>query len=111
MAVMSYVSLAYLLSGIASASIWAIVTAAAPPDYIASCGSIQNFGGYLGGTCSPIVTGIIVDVTGSFVVALLIGAGMAVLGALVYLLVVINPISGADLENPSEMTAPRPASG
>jgi MFS family permease len=83
---MSYISLAYLLSGVASASIWALVTAAAPPDYIASSGSIQNFGGYVGGTCSPIVTGIIVDVTGSFVLALLIGAGMAVLGALVYLL-------------------------
>ena len=33
--------------------------------------------------------------------ALLIGAGMAVLGAMVYLLVVTNPISGAELEGPS----------
>jgi MFS family permease len=97
--VMTYVSLAYLLSGVASASIWAIVTAAAPPDYIASSGSIQNFGGYIGGTCSPIVTGIIVDMTGSFVLALLIGAAMAVLGALVYLVMVTKPISGADLED------------
>ena len=110
-AVMSYVSLAYLLSGVASASIWALVTAAAPPDYIASSGSIQNFGGYIGGTCSPIVTGIIVDITGSFVLALLIGAGMAVLGALVYLLVVTNPISGAELEDPSGRMTPRPAAG
>jgi hypothetical protein len=39
-AVMSYISLAYLLSGVASASIWALVTAATPPDYIASSGSI-----------------------------------------------------------------------
>jgi nitrate/nitrite transporter NarK len=97
--VMTYVSLAYLLSGVASASIWAIVTAAAPPDYIASSGSIQNFGGYIGGTCSPIVTGIIVDTTGSFVLALLIGAAMAVLGALVYLVMVTRPISGADSED------------
>ena len=52
-AVMSYVSLAYLLSGVASASVWAIVTAAAPPDYIASSGSIQNFGGYVGGIRAP----------------------------------------------------------
>jgi len=104
-AVMSYVSLAYLLSGVASASIWAIVTAAAPPDYIASSGSIQNFGGYLGGTCSPIVTGIIVDVTGSFVVALLIGAGMAVMGALFYLLLVTRPISGTELEDQAAITA------
>ena len=109
--VMSYVSLAYLLSGVASASIWAIVTAAAPPDYIASSGSIQNFGGYLGGTCSPIVTGIIVDVTGSFVLALLIGAGMAVMGALVYLLMVTSPISGTELEDQPGGMTPRPVSG
>jgi hypothetical protein len=64
-----------------------------------------------GGTCSPIVTGIIGDVTGSFVLALLIGAGMAVLGALVYLLVVTNPISGAELESQTTGMAPRPASG
>ena len=101
-AVMSYISLAYMLSGVASASIWALVTAAAPPDSIASSGSIQNFGGYVGGTCSPIVTGVIVDMTGSFVLALLIGAGMAVMGALVYLLVVTNPIAGRSWKtNPS----------
>jgi hypothetical protein len=45
------------------------------------------------------VTGIIVDTTGSFVLALLIGAAMAVLGALVYLVMVTRPISGADLED------------
>ena len=108
-AVMSYVSLAYLLSGVASASVWAIVTSAAPPDYIAPSGSIQNFGGYVGGTCSPIVTDIIVDVTGSFVLALLIGAGMAVLGALVYLLVVTRPISGTELVSSPSLAASRPA--
>jgi MFS family permease len=110
-AVMTCVSLAYFLSAIASASIWAIVTAAAPPDYVASSGSIQNFGGYLGGTCSPVVTGIIVDVTGSFVLALLIGAAMSILGALVYLLMVTKPISGEELESPPRAMTPRPASG
>jgi MFS family permease len=110
-AVMTYISLAYFLSAIASASIWAIVTAAAPPDYVASTGSIQNFGGYLGGTCSPVVTGIIVDVTGSFVLALLIGAAMSILGALVYLLMVTKPISGEELESRPLAMAPRPASG
>ena len=76
----------------------------------ASSGSIQNFGGYLGGTSSPIVTGIIADVTGSFVLALLIGAAMAVLGALFYLLLVTNPISGTELENQPALT-PRAVSG
>jgi cyanate permease len=67
--------------------------------------------GYVGGTCSPIVTGIIVDMTGSFVLALLIGAGMAVMGALVYLLVVTNPISGTELEDQRIGAAARPVSG
>jgi MFS family permease len=92
------VSIAVFFSNAAAATIWGIVSAAAPPNYVASSGSIQNFGGYLGGACSPIVTGMVVDLTGSFVDALFIGAGMAVMGAVVYLFVVIKPISGTDLE-------------
>jgi cyanate permease len=43
-------------------------------SYCASASAIQNFGGYLGATLSPIATGYVLDVTGSFVVALSIGA-------------------------------------
>ena len=93
------VSVAVLFSNCASATIWGIVTAASPPNYVASLGSIQNFGGYLGGACSPVVTGLVVDLTGSFVVALLIGAGAAAAGALIYLLGVTRPISGTELED------------
>jgi len=95
--VMIYVSAAVFFSTITSGTIWAIVTAAAPQNYVASIGSIQNFGGYLGGTCSPIITGIIVDRTGSFVLALVVGGLMSLLGALIYLAVVIHPITNADL--------------
>ena len=96
--VMIFVSAAVFFSTITSATIWAIVTAAAPQNYVASIGSIQNFGGYLGGTCSPIVTGIIVDRTGSFVLALVIGGLMSLLGALIFLVIVRRPISRAELE-------------
>jgi hypothetical protein len=41
-----------------------------PQPYCASCSSIQNFGSYLGGACSPFVTGLVVDRTGSFVSAI-----------------------------------------
>ena len=91
------------LSG--AATVWGLVTAAAPPNYVASLGSIQNFGGYLGGACSPVVTGVVVDLTGSFVGALLIGAGVAATGALVYLLGVTQPISGTELEFPVDGAA------
>jgi MFS family permease len=96
--VMIFVSAAVFFSTITSGTIWAIVTAAAPQNYVASIGSIQNFGGYLGGTCSPIVTGIIVDQTGSFVLALVVGGLMSLLGALIYLIIVRKPISSADLD-------------
>jgi MFS family permease len=105
------VSVAVLFSNCASATIWGIVTAAAPPNYVASLGSIQNFGGYLGGACSPAVTGLIVDVTGSFVVARFIGAGMAATGALIYLFGVTRPISGSDLEDASDRLQSSPAVG
>ena len=105
------VSVAVLFSNCASATIWGIVTAAAPPNYVASLGSIQNFGGYLGGACSPIVTGMVVDLTGSFVGALFIGAAMAAIGAVIYLLAVTRPISGTDLEDASDGLKPSVALG
>jgi MFS family permease len=91
-------SIAVLFSNCASATIWAIVTATAPPNYVASLGSIQNCGGYLGGACSPVVTGFVVDQTGSFVWALFIGAAAAAVGAFIYLFGVTHRISGTDLE-------------
>jgi sugar phosphate permease len=93
-----YISIAYFLGGVSTAAIWAMVTAAAPPDYIGSFGSILLIGGYLGATCSPIITGMIVDRTGSFLIALLIGAGMALFGAAAFLLLITRPITGADLD-------------
>jgi MFS family permease len=99
------VSAAVLFSSCASATIWGLVTSAAPPNYVASLGSIQNFGGYLGGACSPVVTGMVVDMTGSFVGALMIGAAAAATAALIYLFGVTRPISGTDLEDAVHATA------
>ena len=95
---LTFICLAVFCGNVSSACSWALVTAAAPPTYVASIGSIQNFGGYLGGTLAPIVTGIIVKQTGSFVPALVLGAAVAATSALIYTFVVKRPISGADLE-------------
>ena len=65
---------------------------------LGSFGSLLLLGGFLGASVSPIVTGFIVDSTGSFLLALLIGAGMALLGAIAFLLLIDKPISGAELE-------------
>jgi MFS family permease len=99
--VIGLISLPYFLAGLSSAAIWAIVTAAAPPDYVGSYGSIHLLGGYIGATASPIVTGFIVNHTGSFLLALLIGAGMELIGAAAFLFWIRKPITGAELDGPT----------
>jgi len=59
----------------------------APPAAVASLTSIQNVFGSVGGLLAPIVTGRIVAVTGSFVPSLLVAGGMALFGAISYLLI------------------------
>ncbi len=56
----------------------------APPSLVGSLASIQNFFGNLGGLLAPIVTGYIVDSTGSFIGALVAAGGMALFGAISY---------------------------
>jgi len=63
---------------------WILVTAVTPQAYCASAASNQNFAGFLGGTLSPILTGFIVDMTGSFVLALAIGAVITLIGAALF---------------------------
>ncbi|EUC19860.1 UNVERIFIED_ORG: sugar phosphate permease [Burkholderia sp. CF145] len=85
------ISVVIFLANAASASSWALATAAAPPNRVGSLGAIQNFGGFLGGALAPILTGYIAQ-NWSFVPALLTAAGIAFTGAMSYLLFVRKPI-------------------
>jgi sugar phosphate permease len=87
-----FISLSVFLVYIASSASWATVPIAAPGHFTASLGSIQNFGGYLGGALAPAVTGFIVERTGSFSQALLLSAGVSLVSAAAYLLLVRRPI-------------------
>ena len=93
------IALAVFSGNVATANAWALATTAAPSAYVASLGSIQNFGGYFGGSFAPVVTGLIVERTGSFAPALLAGAVIAALSAVVYLVLVRSPISAESLED------------
>jgi MFS family permease len=86
------ISVVVFLANAASACSWALATAAAPPNRVASLGAIQNFGGFLGGALAPIATGAIAQATHSFVLALLAGAAIAFASAMIYLFVVRDPI-------------------
>ena len=85
----------FLLNGSSTAA-WAMATVAAPRNYAASLGSIQNFGGYLGGTLAPVVTGYMVQATASFQSALLVASGIGLLAGFAHLALVREPISLAD---------------
>lgn len=60
---------------------------------VASIGAIQNFGGFLGGACAPLATGILVDHFGGFVVALLVAGALTLLSAVMYGLVLRRPLA------------------
>ncbi|MNH41856.1 L-galactonate transporter [compost metagenome] len=59
-------------------------------------GAIQNFGGFLGAAMAPIVTGVILDLTGQFTNVFLLGAGLLMLGAFSYGLFVKRPMAAAE---------------
>jgi len=77
---------------VSSTTAWAMAPIAAPPNCTASLGAMQNFGGYLGGALAPTVTGFIVQSTGTFAPALLVGSAVALVAACGYYLLVGQPI-------------------
>jgi MFS family permease len=91
------ISAAMFLGYVSSTTAWAMASVAAPASYTGSLGAMQNFGGYLGGALAPAVTGLIVQATGSFVPALLVGAVIGVVSAVGYFTVIQRPIVAEDL--------------
>jgi len=101
----TFISLSLFCLSFGIAAKWTLITAVTPQTYCASLAGIQNFGGYIGGTFSPIVTGYVLDVTGSFVVALGIAALITFLAAGMFLFVVRDRIDVADLEGADDIPA------
>ena len=63
----------------------------APPHIVSSLVSLQNFGGNVGGSFAPLVTGLLISSSGDFTVPLLVAAGVAlVFGCGSYGLIVGN---------------------
>ncbi|MEX3978660.1 MFS transporter [Paraburkholderia sp. EG287A] len=74
--------LAFIAATIGNA--WALAADIAPSSMVASVSAIQNFGGYFGGAFSPVVAGFIVDRTGSYSLAFIMGGAIAGCAALFY---------------------------
>ncbi len=88
----AYISLAQFFLTFASGSSWILVTSIIPSRQTSSLGGIQNFGGYLAGTAAPIITGYIAQNTGSFRMALITSAVIALVAALAHFTLVNKPI-------------------
>jgi sugar phosphate permease len=91
--VLIFISCAMFLCYISTSTAWAMASVAAPSNCTASLGAIQNFGGYFGGALAPLVTGMIVQSTGSFAPALYVGVVIALVAALLYGVLVGKPVT------------------
>ncbi|MEV0383778.1 MFS transporter [Nonomuraea sp. NPDC050643] len=92
---LALLSIAYAGSTFAAANIWSLPADVAPADrYVASIGGIQNFASNFAGIVSPIMIGVLVDATSSFTVPLMVIAGVALLGAFTYAVILkrVEPI-------------------
>ena len=89
---LSAMSLALFFCGALSAVGWSIPADVVTGSRVASLGSIQNFGGYFAGSLSPWLTGVLVTTTGSYLVPFILGAAVAVIAGIAYLLLLRTPI-------------------
>lgn len=89
-----FLSIGFFASSIPPSVMWTLSTDVAPRDKVGSLAGIQNFGGFLGGAAAPMLTGIVVQETGSFQLVFLTGAFLLVLAAISYGLILKKPITG-----------------
>jgi MFS family permease len=82
-AAVAFLTLAVAGFSFSTAALQAIPVDIAPPKLVGSLAALHNFGGNVGGSFAPIVTGVLVTTSGGFVVPLLVRAGVTlVLGCL-----------------------------
>jgi MFS family permease len=89
---LAFISASVFCGQIAGVAGWVLVTAVAPQSYIASLGSLQNCGGYIGAALAPAVTGFLLQATGSFGPGLIVGAIVAALSACSYVFLTREPV-------------------
>ncbi|GAB3579726.1 MFS transporter [Amycolatopsis endophytica] len=82
---MTLLTIGMFTYSLTTASYWALASDVAQTStMVGSIGSIQNFGGFLGGAFAPIATGIIVDRFGGFVPALIVAAVLLLVSVVSY---------------------------
>jgi MFS family permease len=90
--VITLLAIGYFASQLPQGVVWTLAADMAPRGQVASLGSIQNFAGFLGASLAPIVTGAIIQATGSFHNVFLVGAGLLLVGAVSYGVFLRKPV-------------------
>lgn len=74
----------YFFAQVPIGCIWTLASDIAPASQVASLGSIQNFGGFLGAAVAPVLTGWVLNETGSFDLVFVVGGVFLLIGAVAY---------------------------
>lgn len=108
---LALLSIAYSSLTVAGTGIWSLPADVAPSSkHIGSIGGIQNFASNFAGIFTPIIIGILVDVTGSFVLPLAVIGVVALIGAFNYLVLLgkVEPLKFIDRKNPTSSAGATP---
>lgn len=73
--------------GLVTGSVNSLPMDLAAPEVVSSVSSLQNFGGNLGASFAPLITGVLYGTMHSFRLPLMITGGVALIGALSYIIV------------------------
>jgi ACS family D-galactonate transporter-like MFS transporter len=84
--VVAILSLAFFAQGMAALG-WTLVSDIAPRGLLGLTGGIFNLAANMAGIITPLVIGLIVSATGSFVFALFYIGALALVGALAYIVI------------------------
>lgn len=84
--VIAILSIAFFAQGMAALG-WTLVSDIAPAGLLGVTGGVFNFAANLAGVLTPLIIGAIVGATGSFVLALVYIAALALLGAFAYIFI------------------------
>jgi len=93
---LALLSVAYSSLTVAATGIWSLPADVAPSSrHVGSIGGLQNFASNLAGIFTPVLIGVLVDQTGSFVAPLAVIGAISLIGAANYLFVLgkIEPLS------------------
>ena len=82
-AAVAFLTLAVAGFSFSTAALQAIPVDVAPPKLVSSLAALHNFGGNVGGSFAPVITGLLIATNGSFLLPLVVTAGVAlVLGCI-----------------------------